>query len=1201
MSKFICPVCRNDHSCKSVENNSLILCFRGNHKDYETGDLSYRFIKPLASNMGGLWAKVGKASEYSYDPFKALPEPKPSDWVTLSDDVIDKAYRTVLADLELSYFDKNSLKKRGIENSDFLRKQGFRSWVTRKPVNVKVNVPGIIKGLVTGYNGLFIPTLTPWGKLIGCQIAPRRTDLPKYLFLKGVNEVRENKGFIIGCAHAYPEFAKTRSIPTAKLIVSTSSTTLETVVTGAIVDTLGGTIARAAKTFKPFQNETLAELNALLLGLQLVLVTGVQNLDICGVSPKTRQIIKSNEIEDARVSTLTRFVNELLDAQFSYSFIHEAIVKAFEPTQDDFNRGDKFLDTKEVWFVDSPAKAWYAAQKHHKVILGCPAANHASNLADLKNYLEALKPEVCIHAPDAGDVINKSTIPAISYNLQKTLKGLQYKTLVAWWGQVEKSDGDIDDIDTLENVEFITTEAFLNLHSPEIQSTMEPKKFHRQGIHAVTENYHYPRDIQYKQPNYFLEGSRKDILNLFFKQGLKFIHDNSYAGSGKSRDFSTFNPKDFDVNKIWWGVSDAVTTEYVGWHQYRGRDFGRILQSDGRIVSAPPNTHTEELILQANCINAPFAGFLASHNVIPDGEKICKDCSFSAECKSNPSFYLKGRDIASKAARVRFHPSALDVALIKTPDGRKWTEDTELEPDLMLILDDVKSWVKSIQISTKDIKNFIEAHDDKLSYMPNLRNFLICLRHVLLIKGKNSRIDYQHNELIAKLPKLENLNQELVDQLIQAEFELLESSYNDSDSEPQKAWIGDLIEAFTNNGHINTYKGALSIYLKNDRLLKLINHPAVKHVIFADATAKTEHLAKWIGTEKIETIAQQQPETMGELKITQIVGLGDVGYQRSDRMIQKLDRLKKFMSEKHPDYAAIDIKSGVTDEAYGTKTLTWLASSRGSNTIKDYPGLTCYGTPRINLNAVYAEYALMTGIHPSEEATLTAYPVRYNNRKGRWVRVLKESIDEGFAEYCHQLINAEIIQGFNRLRHARRANEVLDIVFVSEYPLEAATEALTLDEYLEGYTAPTLKLRSKEVNVTAYAIIQAAKKLQELRFRVTKRALALIADVSESSVKTFFDKPGRDWKEFKTKAENAETLDSIQLWGLESCETYVDSDSLTLVNSNMPSPNPKTIQPQGLQPFSANFNANLDDSLGVSLEVKGAENPKTVFKFRIQP
>jgi hypothetical protein len=1184
-----CPVCGNNHGCKKGDEG-LILCLRGLTENFISAipgypQRGYRYIKPLKQNMGGLWVDESAVSkDYTSDPFKYTPAKRTEcSFEQRSDVVLDREYRKLLSQLELSQYHKNILTKRGVKDLAWAERVGFRSFVPRRPVANVATIPGVIDGLTVGNNGMWIPIQTPVGLMIGAQCAPKRKDLGKYTYITGGTRVRENQGVLISYAYAFPEFAAERKYPVAHLSITITHTTIETTVITVVTDAIGTPIKTASKVFKPFQNDSIAELNGLLLGLQLALTIGVKSLHISGVSDTVRQVLKSNE-NDSRSQALCYLINELLDQQFEYCFNYNKPIEG-GVTEESLTLGESFLDTREVWFVDGTAKAWYTAHKHKKIVLGCPMANHASNLEDLTDYLDALKPEKCIHALDAGDVVNTSNVPATNYALQKALRKLNYQVLTAWWGQVEKPKkgepgNDIDDLDTLDNVEYLTTSQFLDLHPDEIASNIEPSRFYKAGIQEVDEPYEYPRDIKYRQPSYFLEGYRTEMIRCLIEQKYRFIHDASFAGSGKSRDFSLLSPEFFGVEQILWVVDDPISLEYPDWAYYRGRDHGRMQREDGRFIAAKPGTPHDELSLQGNCIENEFSDHLTKSNVPPSADKICLDCPFQHTCKSDPNFYLKARSKAIKAPKLRLHPAALDVSMMKTSDGKKWDLDADLAPIRVIILDDVNYWIKSISIQSAEIKAFLQRHEDQLKFLPALRNALVTVRRLLSKRDANkNRVNLQHNDIINTFSNLSDLNQEQVDLLIEAEYNSIRDSFKaeeenhkqgivSQDVTHPKAFIEDFIEAVTQKGHLNTYKGGLTIHLKNKRFFAAVNHPSVLAVIIADATAKTEHLEKWLQSEvQIPVIAQQLPDETARLNITQIVGLGDVGYTRSDRVVSEVEKVKAYIEENHKDYAFINTKKGQS-ESTEALSLTWLSTSRGSNAAKKAKGLVCIGTPRANLAALYAKYSLMTGVHPDETSTLTPYPVNYSNRKGNWVRVLKESADPAFAEFCHQEVTAELTQGFNRLRHARRAGEVLDIVFVSEYPLEVATRALTVSEFIEGYQAPTLKLRPNQARVNKSEIMEAVGILRNLKFRITQRALALLCEVTEGTIRCFFDKVGRDWKQFKSDCENAGTLDIHDVW--ENVVTLTDNSSENNTNNKTNTSLQKSsyLEPQGFQRFS---------------------------------
>ena len=94
-------------------------------------------------------------------------------------------------------------------------------------------------------------------------------------------------------------------------------------------------------------------------------------------------------------------------------------------------------------------------------VIGASGGNFASSSKTLEAALRKLQPTAIILYPDAGAVCN----PNVVRQYQKLFDLLQewgYETQVAWWGQIEKSDGDIDEIDsvTLSKIEYLSPQEF---------------------------------------------------------------------------------------------------------------------------------------------------------------------------------------------------------------------------------------------------------------------------------------------------------------------------------------------------------------------------------------------------------------------------------------------------------------------------------------------------------------------------------------------------------------------------------------------------------------------------------------------------------------------------------------------------------------------------------------------------------------------
>lgn len=97
-------------------------------------------------------------------------------------------------------------------------------------------------------------------------------------------------------------------------------------------------------------------------------------------------------------------------------------------------------------------------------VIGASGGNFASSPKTLKAALEKLKPSSIILYPDAGAVCNPNVVRQYQ-KLFDLLRDWGYESLVAWWGQVQKSDGDIDEVDSVAfpKIEYLSIDEFLEL------------------------------------------------------------------------------------------------------------------------------------------------------------------------------------------------------------------------------------------------------------------------------------------------------------------------------------------------------------------------------------------------------------------------------------------------------------------------------------------------------------------------------------------------------------------------------------------------------------------------------------------------------------------------------------------------------------------------------------------------------------------
>jgi hypothetical protein len=1122
-----CPICGTTKTkCLVPDDNNIVVCFSA-PLNPPTG---WRFVKVAKKGMGAVYARIGS-------------EPAPRDRTeeaprrTLPDATLDRAYRTIANQRTLTLFHQNLIRQRGLDDVAIasLESAGFYSHLPNARVaGVAQNLPGYRNGRLIGSNGFFIPAYTASGVIVGGQIATGKRTGAKYLYLKDGTSIRECPGplqFV-----AVPSFRKAAStISTATLFTFISRPTNasardDTGIGVALFDAIGNCIARVGKRFRR-QFVRQAEYNAQLLGVQLALSIGVESLAIANVDPDIRAQLRGTDPLNPELKFLKRLVSSALDAQATYSFLDvpgdvpiEAIERAVMSrcgTADDDYQG--FVDSRDIWIVDGALKSWITAERHQKIVIGCPGGLHAY-APDLAANLTALDPETVSHFPDAGDIINTANVPHANRSLHQAIAELGYVCRVGWWGQRDKTANDIDELaaDAFDSsVQWLTPDEFLDLH-PDKTRAILTGAYRKPGIYEVESPVSHPRPtVAYASPMLFDEGQRLAVVQSLLKTGKRVLHDASPAGSGKSRDFSTWHPNDFDAHQIIYACADPVTLEpaFADWGQYRGRDRGRLRRRDGRVVRGDTPAPGETLLYESNCVRHDYSDYLATRNVVPTADRVCIGCQFATDCKTQPGWYQHDRKTTLAARRVRLHPSSIGGDVLRSRDGRLWNDaknDETAKPGTVIILDDVDPWVSSVSVKSDNVRNFLNEYLLPLEKLPALRSTLAALVNVLESKdGAN----LQHDAIVAQLPKFAEPD-ELLQQLYELEDAEISRAYEaDSDrrTEIGARWIGAFVEAMTTSaGHLHTYNHELTISLRNERLIAALNSPAIVAVIVSDATGATEYLEKWIGV-PVVAIAQKLPDESAKLEITQITGVGDLGYQRTDRQRAKIDLFKNIVAQRYPDFATIELKHELNTQQLEAIALSWRSTSRGSNAAKAQPGLITYGVPRSNVSASYARFSLMVGRRPEIGETLTAYPLRWKN-KSSYARVLRESSDAAFAEFCHRETLAELWQGFSRLRHVRRPGETLQIIAVNEYPLDfpgVPVKAIAIDDFI-GISQDAIAAKRTASVLTDDDLDLAARALTSVGYKLTQKRLAEFLGVSASAIAEYFRPPARDWKLFKS-------------------------------------------------------------------------------------
>lgn len=118
-----------------------------------------------------------------------------------------------------------------------------------------------------------------------------------------------------------------------------------------------------------------------------------------------------------------------------------------------------------IWICEGISKPAIAANRLGIVTLGAASANFTACPQQTEEHLEKaaefLKTQEIIFAPDAGSVSNPNVLSAYKRSWELFSK-LGYQVKLAWWDQVTKDTDDIDELNNLSVINFISIEDFLS-------------------------------------------------------------------------------------------------------------------------------------------------------------------------------------------------------------------------------------------------------------------------------------------------------------------------------------------------------------------------------------------------------------------------------------------------------------------------------------------------------------------------------------------------------------------------------------------------------------------------------------------------------------------------------------------------------------------------------------------------------------------
>jgi len=744
-----------------------------------------------------------------------------------------------------------------------------------------------------------------------------------------------------------------------------------------------------------------------------------------------------------------------------------------------------------VWLSEGILKPFVAAHKHGINAIGAAGGHFSGSASQIR---EAIAPyREVILSPDAGDINNPQVMLRWSKEI-KFLESLGKPILIAWWGQETKNDDDIDEIGSLELIEFLSPSQFFELAKKDLSFWEKVKRLAFKDRKKTRKPLPSPLPNNRETKIY----DRSERLSLW-KEG-KYILDTSPTGSGKSYDAGTLTPDKLGVTDIIYVNNDprnVSTPTLKDWPILEGRHAGLYRNELGEIRTRKRKDSLDryqEKDLRANCARPYTHAALANQNISHgiESSTICKGCQFLELCRSGKGDYdyLQKRAIALKSNRLITHPSSLPLPKSLDPEnGYDYS-------NIALIFEESElscNTTKIVKVQEKDVTDTIAslAENDTDLFL-RLKPLLIAIKKLIAEKqpnrygfdGKTLKAsllglipsDIDLNQLksaltpdLSFLDPISEMGESIADMPIAVRRAFSESDRNlaeKAENEALKQWIPELINALQGKGYLSLNHGILSVSFLDERLQAIINEAA--KVIFLSATDSIENLESRTGL-KINLISTGGgiPEN---IRFIQVSDLGRMGINRGEGQKRRSKVILDHYRTIDPDNtAAIRFKSHCTDEDDQT-SLKHFVNSQGTNAIAGVPRLIIDGLPCPNLESLRHDYAVSTGNAPD---------------------------GEDFDRYVHHRILSIVKQEIGRVRANLYPDRRFEIVFLTDYDFSGLIPPNQLRQCKAHEITP---IAESAIERTKRLILESVEKLKQTGQKITERAVASLAGLARNTV-----------------------------------------------------------------------------------------------------
>ena len=723
-------------------------------------------------------------------------------------------------------------------------------------------------------------------------------------------------------------------------------------------------------------------------------------------------------------------------------------------------------------------KPFIAAQKTGQICIGAAGGNHAGSPEQLKAALEAINPESVTLDPDAGAVAN----PHIIKQYQRTIAlvtGWGYAVNIGWWGQIDKSHPDIDELASQEALTTITPEEFLALgaqyggYTPSRQELDDQKertisrdewevtfgfgKRLRNRIKQALVSFKGfgqapPQPRPHKTPDKLFDANRRQkTWQDAAKEGYRYILDSSAPGLGKSHAAGIALPDAFDTEKLWYISADhrnpttgVIESNYVDLPvRHNGLKIDDTRKTpNGNPFKVWPKAG-EEPDTKGNCLKTDLFQKFRAKNLnfkASDTSPICNNCKVAHLCKSgsgrNYNASFRGdRKSALNANRIRAHadslPSAIDFDYFTS--GLFWDE----------VGTQFKS-MDSVNVTLADFdQTWAELETKALHLHEALKPLRLALRPLLTGDVKQPYHGWDDGSIRALLPSVpDNLSQIIneLERVLKPDLSFLKNQPDSVSSSGQdiSKGIHRLInrqfrrfvhEEFSDEFQklalnwliplLKVWSGERGGFRCARTLLTIFTHSA-RHASVARAAKFNVFLDATITREHLALLLEVEPN---EIYVVE----QETPNKGNLRIIQVtgMGKLGKDRSESMQDRVAA-LKKALSER---------------------YPGGIAFGDWKTHAEAGDGQW--FVNLRGSNEfqttSTLAVFGVPYQNighlqalyqtLTGDYAPLDKQNPQSGLQRFIQAHVEAEIEQAVGRLRSHIRPEEQLTFIFVGDYDL----------------------------------------------------------------------------------------------------------------------------------------------------------------------